>query len=92
MSANNSANGQGPLVPVLAVAGVGLIGGSFAAALRHAGQVGTILGVGRNPASLARARELGLIDEAVSPEEAAARADLVLLSTPVGGLGAMLAR
>ncbi|MFQ6705147.1 prephenate dehydrogenase/arogenate dehydrogenase family protein, partial [Bordetella pertussis] len=54
MSANNSANGQGPLVPVLAVAGVGLIGGSFAAALRHAGQVGTILGVGRNPASLAR--------------------------------------
>ena len=63
----------GPLIPVLAVVGVGLIGGSFAAALRRAGQVGRVLGVGRNAASLARAVELGLIDEAVSAEEAAAR-------------------
>ena len=63
----------GPLIPVLAVVGVGLIGGSFAAALRRAGQVGRVLGVGRNAASLARAVELGLIDEAVSAEDAAAR-------------------
>ncbi|MPS79109.1 MAG: prephenate dehydrogenase/arogenate dehydrogenase family protein [Achromobacter sp.] len=76
----------GPLIPVLAVVGVGLIGGSFAAALRQAGQVGRVLGVGRNAASLARAVELGLIDEAVSAEDAAKRADIVLLSTPVGGL------
>lgn len=82
----------GPLIPVLAVVGVGLIGGSFAAALRRAGQVGRVLGVGRNAASLARAVELGLIDEAVSAEDAAARADLVLLSTPVGGLKNVLAR
>ncbi|KRC76389.1 bifunctional prephenate dehydrogenase/3-phosphoshikimate 1-carboxyvinyltransferase [compost metagenome] len=76
----------GPLIPVLAVVGVGLIGGSFAAALRQAGQVGRVLGVGRNAQSLARAVELGLIDEAVAAEDAAARADLVLLATPVGGL------
>lgn len=82
----------GPLIPVLAVVGVGLIGGSFAAALRRAGQVGRVLGVGRNAASLARAVELGLIDEAVSAEDAAAQADLVLLSTPVGGLKNVLAR
>lgn len=82
----------GPLIPVLAVVGVGLIGGSFAAALSRAGQVGRVLGVGRNASSLARAVELGLIDEAVSAEEAAARADLVLLSTPVGGLKNVLAR
>lgn len=82
----------GPLIPVLAVVGVGLIGGSFAAALRRAGQVGRVLGVGRNAASLARAVELGLIDEAVSAEDAAARADLVFLATPVGGLQDMLAR
>ncbi|MEN5165468.1 MULTISPECIES: prephenate dehydrogenase [Achromobacter] len=82
----------GPLIPVLAVVGVGLIGGSFAAALRRAGQVGRVLGVGRNASSLARAVELGLIDEAVSAEDAAARADLVLLSTPVGGLKNVLAR
>ena len=82
----------GPLIPVLAVVGVGLIGGSFAAALRRAGQVGRVLGVGRNAQSLARAVELGLIDEAASAEEAAARADLILLATPVGGLADALSR
>lgn len=82
----------GPLIPVLAVVGVGLIGGSFAAALRRAGQVGRVLGVGRSASSLARAVELGLIDAAVSAEDAAARADLVLLSTPVGGLKNVLSR
>lgn len=82
----------GPLIPVLAVVGVGLIGGSFAAALRRAGQVGRVLGVGRNAQSLARAVELRLIDEAASAEEAAARADLILLATPVGGLADALSR
>jgi prephenate dehydrogenase len=74
----------GPLVPVLAVVGVGLIGGSFAAALRAAGAVGRVLGVGRRSASLARALDLSLIDEAVSLEDAAQRADVILLSMPVG--------
>ena len=82
----------GPLIPVLAVIGVGLIGGSFAAALRRAGQVGRVLGVGRNAQSLARAVELGLIDEAVPAEAAAARANLILLATPVGGLKAVLSQ
>jgi prephenate dehydrogenase len=78
-------------IPVLAVVGVGLIGGSFAAALRRAGHVGQVLGVGRNGPSLARARELGLIDDAVTAAEAAARADLILLAAPVGTFGAILA-
>lgn len=71
-------------LPVLAVVGVGLIGGSFAAALRRAGAVSRILGVGRNRKSLGEAVELGLIDAAVSLEEAAEQADVVLLSVPVG--------
>lgn len=83
---------EGPLIPVLAVVGVGLIGGSFAAALRRAGQVGRVLGVGRNAQSLARAQALGLIDASVSPEEAAQQADLIMLATPVGGLAALCAR
>ena len=78
-------------IPVLAVVGVGLIGGSFAAALRRAGQVGRVLGVGRNPESLQRACALGLVDEAVSAAEAARRADLVMLAAPVGSLGRVLA-
>ncbi|OZI74260.1 prephenate dehydrogenase [Bordetella genomosp. 12] len=81
-----------PAIPVLAVVGVGLIGGSFAAALRQAGQVGQVLGVGRNPESLAEAQALGLIDEIASPEAAAARSDLIMLATPVGSVGPMLAR
>ncbi len=92
MSKRQALDASPVMIPVLAVVGVGLIGGSFAAALRRAGQVGRVLGVGRNPESLAQAQELGLIDEAVSPEAAAARADLILLATPVGGLGPMLAR
>lgn len=79
-----------PLVPVLAVVGIGLIGGSFAAALRRAGQVDRVLGVGRSQASLDRALALGLIDEAVDLEQAAGRADLILLATPVGAMRAVL--
>jgi prephenate dehydrogenase len=78
-------------IPVLAVVGVGLIGGSFAAALRRAGRVGRVLGVGRNGTSLVRARELGLIDEIATAADAAARADLTLLAAPVGTFGAILA-
>ena len=75
-----------PLVRVLAVVGTGLIGGSFAAALRRVGQVGRVLGVGRNPVSLQRARELGLIDEVAGLDQAAAEADLIFLATPVGAM------
>jgi prephenate dehydrogenase len=79
-------------VPVLAVAGVGLIGGSFAAALRQAGWVDRVLGVGRSRASLERARELGLIDEIATAEQAAEQADLTLLATPVGAMQEVLRR
>src|SRR3546814_9257290 len=71
-----------PLVPVLAVVGVGLIGGSFAAALRAAGAGGKVLGVGRSAASLAKARKLGIIDEATTLACAAHEADLIFLATP----------
>src|SRR5690606_28049438 len=74
-----------PPTPVLAVVGVGLIGGSAALALRSAGQVGRVLGVGRNAQSLACARELGIIDAAATLQQAAEQADVILLATPVGG-------
>jgi len=77
-------------LPVLAVVGVGLIGGSFAAALRRAGAVGRILGAGRQPHTLETARRLGLIDEAVSLREAAERADVILLAAPVGATQVLL--
>ncbi len=79
-----------PAVKVLAVVGVGLIGGSFAAALRSSKAVECVLGVGRHANTLVRATQMGLIDEAVSLEEAAARADLIVLATPVGAMGRIL--
>ncbi|WP_051423836.1 prephenate dehydrogenase [Bordetella petrii] len=83
---------ENPLIPVLAVVGVGLIGGSAAMALRRAGQVGRVLGVGRNAQSLERARDLGIIDAAATLQQAAEQADVILLATPVGGLGGLLAQ
>lgn len=79
------------LIGRLVVVGVGLIGGSFAAALRRAGQVGEIVGVGRSADSKREALELGLIDRAESDWAAAlAGADLVLLAMPVGQMEAVM--
>ncbi len=76
----------------IVIVGAGLIGGSFALALKQAGAVQAIVGVGRRSATLARAKELGIIDVAsTSMEEAVTDADLVLLAAPVAQTGAILA-
>ena len=76
----------------LVVCGVGLIGGSFALALRRAGLVNRIVGVGRRPEPLDAALQLGVIDE-VSTDWAGALdgAELVLLAMPVGQMDAVAA-
>lgn len=79
-------------IPVLAVVGVGLIGGSFAAALKAQGVVGKVLGVGRQSVTLSRARALGLIDQATTLEQALTHADMVMLATPVGAIVPLLRR
>ncbi len=74
------------------IVGVGLIGGSFARALRHAGMAGTIVGLGRSPAAMARALELGIVDAvARSPADAMQGASLVLVAAPVAQTGPVLA-
>jgi prephenate dehydrogenase len=76
----------------LAVIGVGLIGGSFARALRAAGHVGTVVGCGRDRAHLDEARHLGVIDEATTdPAEAVRGADFVLVAVPVGAMESVFA-
>lgn len=77
------------IVEKLAIVGTGLIGGSFALALKRAGAVREVLGVGRSPASLAAAREHGLIDRAAGWADAA-QADCILLAVPVGETAAVL--
>jgi prephenate dehydrogenase len=73
----------------LAIIGVGLIGGSFSLALKQAGAVGEVLGVGRNPASLNAALAHGLIDRIADWAEAG-QADCILLALPVGETEAVL--
>jgi prephenate dehydrogenase len=69
----------------LVVIGVGLIGGSFALALKRARAVRRVVGVGRTRANLAAALRLKVIDEASQdPARAVRDADLVLFATPVG--------
>ena|SRR2546423_11504995 len=68
----------------LAVIGVGLIGGSFALALKQAKLASHVVGAGRNAANLKLALERGVIDAvAADPAAAAREADAVLVATPV---------
>jgi len=71
----------------VAIVGVGLIGGSFALALKAAGLCGRVAGVGRGAANLRVAKDRGIVDEI---EKDAADADLVLVATPVAQFPAVL--
>jgi len=80
------------MIERLVVVGVGLIGGSFALALKAAGAVRHVAGLGRDPQAMARALELGIVDEVCdNPQQALRGADLVLLAAPVGQTGPILA-
>jgi prephenate dehydrogenase len=70
-------------VQTVVIAGVGLIGGSFALALRQAGFDGRILGVS-SPQTIREALRLGVIDEGLPLEQAVPQADLVYLAQPIG--------
>ncbi|TSE26442.1 Prephenate dehydrogenase [Tepidimonas sediminis] len=75
----------------LAVIGCGLMGGSFALALRAAGLVRHVVGVARSPEARTRAAARGVADEATDDPAAAARgADVVLLAVPVAATEATL--
>ena len=64
------------------IAGMGLIGGSFALALRDHELAEEILGVENSEEHAAEALQLGLADRMVTFEEGVAEADLVVLATP----------
>jgi len=77
----------------LGLIGVGLIGGSLAAALREAEHVREIVGYGRSLSNLEDATRLGLIDAALpSPEAVARAADVVVIAVPVDSIGHVLAQ
>ncbi|OGA07247.1 MAG: prephenate dehydrogenase [Betaproteobacteria bacterium RIFCSPHIGHO2_12_FULL_69_13] len=76
----------------VAVIGVGLIGGSFALALKQARACSHVVGVGRDPRNVRLALERGVVDSSETDPAAAARgADLILVATPVAQAGKVFA-
>ena len=76
----------------LALVGVGLIGGSFAAALRASGDVDHVVGFDLDPEALSKGLAAGILDHAAGNlAGAVAAADLVVLAVPVGAMRAALA-
>jgi prephenate dehydrogenase len=67
----------------ITVVGVGLISGSFALAMKEKGFAKKVIGVSRTEASLQKALELGIIDEALPLEEAVKQSNLIYVAIPV---------
>lgn len=78
-------------IPRVVIVGLGLIGGSFAAALKSAKAVGEVVGYSRSENTLKRGLALGIIDRAETDlAKAVAGADLVMLAAPIGATLALL--
>lgn len=79
------------MIKKLVIVGVGLIGGSFAMALRNANMVEKIVGVGRSWENLSSALGTYVIDAAeTSAANAVEGADLVVLAVPVGQMSGIM--
>lgn len=80
------------MIERLAIIGVGLIGGSLARALREAGAVRTVVGIGRSRANLDEALSLSICDEVTQDViKGVAGADVVFISVPVCAIPAVVA-
>jgi prephenate dehydrogenase len=82
-----------PQFKKIVIFGVGLIGGSFALALRKSRGVDYVVGFGRSEQPLIHAKQLGVIDR-IGKDVAVevGDADLVLLATPVGQMAELMKR
>ncbi|NLA51774.1 MAG: prephenate dehydrogenase/arogenate dehydrogenase family protein [Alcaligenaceae bacterium] len=78
------------LIKTVGVIGAGLIGGSFALALKRAGLCERVIAAGRQQSTLLNAKALGVIDEAVSMESLAQQADLIYIAVPVKAFASVL--
>ena len=81
------------IIERLAIVGVGLIGGSFARALREAGAVRTIVGIDVNQANLEQALSSGVVDEISSDLlKGVQAAQVVFVSVPVCSIPAVVSQ
>lgn len=75
---------------VIAVVGLGLIGGSFALAAKAKGLASHIIGVDNNTEHQKQALELAIVDEILPLEEAILKSELIVLAVPVNAVTSML--
>lgn len=75
----------------VSIVGVGLIGASLGLALKKAGVVTQVLGVGRSKENLDQALKMGAIDKVVDLLEATKTSDLIVLCVPVAQMRAAFA-
>ena len=68
------------------VIGLGLIGGSFALALRSKGIATELIGVESSPQHAAKALELGIVDSVQPLQQAIEGADLIAIAVPVDAI------
>ncbi|MEN9727961.1 MAG: hypothetical protein RL434_2327 [Pseudomonadota bacterium] len=81
------------MIQRLAIIGVGLIGGSLAAALRRRGLVREVVGCGRDARNLEQGLAMGVLDHYThDPAEAAAGADMVVVAVTLGATRGILER
>lgn len=71
---------------IATIVGTGLIGGSLAISLKEKGIANWIIGVDQNESNLQKAKELQIIDEGASLEDAMQRSELIILAIPVDAL------
>ena len=76
--------------PVVAVVGLGLIGGSMAIDLKRRGFTDHVIGVENDKVNAAAAEKIGLADEVVPLEDAVKQADIIIIAVPVGAAVKML--
>ena len=77
-----------PMFQQLGVIGCGLMGGSFALAMKRAGIVRRVIGYSKSPSTTEHAKRLGVIDTAAeSALLAVSGSDIVLIAVPVAATG-----
>jgi prephenate dehydrogenase len=87
---SNSKSGR-PRLDQVAILGCGMIGCSFAAAIKHAGLARRVVGYSKSPTTVKTALDLGHIDQgADSAMQAVSGSDLILIAVPVAATEAML--
>lgn len=82
--------GEGRDGAVIAIVGVGLIGGSLALQLNEKGLASKLIGVDTNKDHQQKALELGLVDEVMNLDDAIKNSDIIILAIPVDSVVKLL--